>query len=449
MGGSPSTESPIGIGFRPELAAEILRSAPAIGCLELLLEERLSSAARAREGEALAEMFPVVVHGTKLSLGSAAGIDRSRARRLGDFARRTRAFAVTEHAAFVRAGGVEIGHLSPVPFSMEAVRVVAANVAAARRELPDVPLYLENVAWPLRPPGDAMAEADFYAELCRATGCGLLLDLGNLLANAQNAGRDPFLELERFPVEEARMIHIAGSVVRGGFTYDTHAHATPRAVFGLLRAAVPRCGVVPIVLERDHGFDWGEVRGEMGRARDAALACDARPRSGSPPALARSTDDDALGFADERGLAEEQEAFARALAGLDDDPRFDAAGIARAREILARKRVEEALPLLPRLGAHHAAVEIAEAHVARSVRPSRAAPLADARAIAEAAERDLGLRDAATLDRLALEARFRFDAAGASPRRAPWVGSAVLSHGRSWVFKGLGETASVHIFNHP
>ncbi|NUO49235.1 MAG: DUF692 family protein [Polyangiaceae bacterium] len=98
----------IGIGFRTEIAADILSGQTRVDHLELLFEERISSKARAREGVALGEMFPIVLHGTKLSLGSAEGIDLSRAARLGAYAKKTRAFAITEHAAFVRASGVEV-----------------------------------------------------------------------------------------------------------------------------------------------------------------------------------------------------------------------------------------------------------------------------------------------------------------------------------------------------
>jgi uncharacterized protein (UPF0276 family) len=126
----------------------------------------------------------------KLSLGSADGIDPARAHNLGRLAREVGALAVSEHVAMVRGGPLHIGHLTSLPRTREAVRVVARNVATLRRELPDVPLLLENIAWPFEWPDDEMEEGAFHESVARATGCPLLLDLGNLLANAYNARRD-------------------------------------------------------------------------------------------------------------------------------------------------------------------------------------------------------------------------------------------------------------------
>ena len=58
---------------------------------------------------------------------------------------------VSEHVAFVRAGGLEAGHLLPVPRSSEALEVLTAHVRTVQAEL-DVPLALEPIAtlfdWP-------------------------------------------------------------------------------------------------------------------------------------------------------------------------------------------------------------------------------------------------------------------------------------------------------------
>jgi uncharacterized protein (UPF0276 family) len=436
----------IGIGFRTEIAAEILSGQTPVDHLELLFEERNSSSARAREGVALGEMFPIVLHGTKLSLGSAEGIDESRAARLGSYAKKTRAFAITEHAAFVRASGVEIGHLSPVPFSREAARVLKRNVERARRHFPDVPLLLENVAWPLRPRGDEMDEGAFHSLVVEETGCDLLLDLGNLLANAKNRGDDPYDLLAKYPVERAAMIHIAGSITLGGFTYDTHAHAVPEEVFGLLDPALARAGDVPIVLERDHGFETS-VLPELERARASSRGAAPRLRAvGSAPHGAEHHEAAPLAPPSASRLADEQAALARALAGLDAADDVDTAGVARAREILVRKRVEELLPLLPRLRDRNGTATLAHEQVLATARPQVRAAIADARAVASRAANDPLLADAARLDGLALDARFSFDDRGAVPRRAPFVGSVEISRGRCYALRGFGTEAQVHFF---
>jgi len=140
----------VGLGWRPELAGDLLQAPEAIGCAEIVAETCFAQPAARREAWAIAEVWPVITHGVKLSLGSAEGIEVERARRLGALARELRSPAISEHVALTRAGGREIGHLTALPYTREAIGVLARNVARARRVLPDVPLLLENIAWSLR-----------------------------------------------------------------------------------------------------------------------------------------------------------------------------------------------------------------------------------------------------------------------------------------------------------
>jgi hypothetical protein len=332
----------VGLGWRPEIAADLLASPSRVDFLEVVAESCFASAAARREAVAIARRWPVVPHGVKLSLGSATGIDRDRARRLGALARELGAPAISEHVAFVRAGGAEIGHLTQLPFTREAVRVVAANVASARRDLPDVPLLLENAAFTFEWPGGEMDEAAFYTAIVERTGCDLLLDLGNLYANAVNRGDDPRAVLGAYPLERVGMIHIAGGALEGGFYADTHAHAVPEAVFELLAEALLRTGPVPVLLERDDGFPhFSALAAEIERSRALlAAAPDRRAsarRSVSLPAKISSP---------APRLAEDQALVARLLtcpdlSALAESAPFGAEAIARSRAVVRRKKARK------------------------------------------------------------------------------------------------------------
>src|SRR5262245_24545504 len=228
----------VAVGFRPELAADLLRAPEAVDFVEVVAETCFVQPSLRREACAASEIWPVVPHGLKLSLGSAEGVDLERGRRLGALARELRAPFISEHVAITRGGGREIGHLTPLPFTREAVRVLARNVGAVRRVLPDVPLLLENVAWTFRWPDDAIPEGDFYREVVEATGCDLLLDVANLFANAVNAGQEPACALRSYPLDKVAMVHMAGGAPSDGFYLDTHAHAVPEEVFELLARAL-------------------------------------------------------------------------------------------------------------------------------------------------------------------------------------------------------------------
>ena len=143
-----------GLGFRPELGTDLLTHQSSVDFIEVVAETCFTQGSTRREARALGEVWPVVPHGVKLSLGSAEGVDRDRARRLGVLARELRAPLISEHAAFTRAGSCEIGHLTPVPRTQQAVDVIARNLTVVRRELPDIPFLIENPAWTLRWPDE-------------------------------------------------------------------------------------------------------------------------------------------------------------------------------------------------------------------------------------------------------------------------------------------------------
>ena len=78
----------------------------------------------------------VIPHGVSLSLGGADLPSRASLDALARLARRVDAPLVSEHLAFVRAGGIESGHLLPLPRTREALETVVRNVRAAQAVLP-------------------------------------------------------------------------------------------------------------------------------------------------------------------------------------------------------------------------------------------------------------------------------------------------------------------------
>ncbi|APR84344.1 Hypothetical protein A7982_09693 [Minicystis rosea] len=446
----------VGLGFRVEVAADLLADPSVVDFVEVVAEGCFASPAARREAAAIARVWPIVLHGVKLSLGSAEGVDLDRAKRLGALARELAAPVVTEHVAFVRAGGREIGHLTQIPFTREAVRVVARNVAAARRHLPDVPFHLENAAWTFRWPDDEIDEAAFYTEIVEATGCDLLLDLGNLYANAINAGADPFAVLERYPLERVAMIHLAGGVNEDGFYFDTHAHPVPAPVFDLLARVVDRAGAVPVVIERDDAFPpFDRLREELSRAREilgrAALDAASPRRHEASSSLVQEADvKDTAG-----AMAHAQAQVARMLTVVDEPPAddmrpFGEAAIRRSRDVLQEKRVDDALPILANLIPHREMVRpLARACLAHAPRAPAFTGIADAFRIARIAVENPTLAPAARLDLLSLRARFvgSVDDGSLGARVGPFVGRERLPSGKVvWAVKGLGSAAGVRIF---
>ena len=244
----------LGVGWRPELALLIGRRAD-LGFVEILAEDFQHPRRLPVAIEVLRERgVPVVPHGVSLSLGSANLPAPSRLDALGQLARRVNAPFVSEHIAFVRAGGIESGHLLPVPRTRESLDVVVRNVRAAQARLP-VPLVLENIAALFEWPENAIDEEDFIGEVLDRTGASLLFDLANLYANARNLGFEALAWLDRLPLERVAYVHLAGGIVHAdGLYHDTHAHPLPLPVLGLLRSLCERVSPPGVLIERDDQF---------------------------------------------------------------------------------------------------------------------------------------------------------------------------------------------------
>lgn len=453
-GNCATLDAGVGLGHRPELAGDLLADPHLVDFVEVVAEACLASERATREVVAVAAMWPVALHGVKLSLGSADGIRDDHARRIGHLARRIGAPVVSEHVSFTRGRDCEIGHLTRLPYTRAAVRAVARNVAAARRHLPDVPLLLENTAATFAWPDDELDEPDFYAAIVKATGCELLLDVGNLYANAVNDGRDPHTELSRFPLDRVAMLHVAGGCREDGFYFDTHADPIPDPVWALVGDAIARAGSVPILLERDDAFDdFAALRAEIDRLRGIVHA--AAPRGEATANEAPSIHDTDADAIERRMLADAQHVLASGLVAIEppqDDlvARFGAVPLQRTREILARKRIDDALPHLPRLRAIGEPVRaLARATLADRRRAPVRASVHDAWWILEAALRDPALRVHAEQDGLPLRARFVAPAGDRPlrPRIGPFVGRTRSSSRTTWALKGPGAAARVHLFH--
>src|SRR5689334_3453389 len=97
----------LGIGWRPELAWLIDRRRN-LGFIEVLAEDFDARGPLPAPIRRLrARGVTIVPHGVTLSLGGAELLDRTSLEALGNLATRLEAPLVSEHLAFVRAGGVE------------------------------------------------------------------------------------------------------------------------------------------------------------------------------------------------------------------------------------------------------------------------------------------------------------------------------------------------------
>lgn len=275
VGTDPEAALGIGLGYRAALRPAIFQQRERIGFLEIIADHWLDPTREELDVlELLAAHFTLIPHAIGLSLGSAEGLDGGYLERLAALIERLDPPWWSEHLAFTRAGGVEIGHLTPLPCTREAVAAVARNVSVTRRHI-RAPLILENSAAVFSLPGE-MDEAAFIAAVVDATGCGLLLDVANLHCNAVNHGYDARDFLDRIPLQRVVQLHIAGGHVHAGVLIDSHAYPTPEPVWALLGEVLGRCAPRGAIIERDARLPpFAELAGELDRA--GRLWREARP----------------------------------------------------------------------------------------------------------------------------------------------------------------------------
>jgi uncharacterized protein (UPF0276 family) len=252
----------VGIGWRAEIAG-FVSSLRGLRFAEVIAEAVHPSRPPAELLELRERGVEIVPHGVKLSLGGAEPVEPERVGHLAACAEALRAPLVSEHVAFVRAGGIEAGHLLPVPRTRDALDALTANIRRAQAELP-VPLALEPIATLFDWPGAEYEEGDFLTELLDRTGALLLLDVANVYANAFNRGEDPAALLDRLPLERIAYCHVAGGSVDGGRYHDTHAAPVPQQVLDLVAELSARHRPPGFLLERDGAYPPArELRGEL------------------------------------------------------------------------------------------------------------------------------------------------------------------------------------------
>jgi uncharacterized protein (UPF0276 family) len=292
-----------GIGLRQPHYAELLQG-PA---LPLPFVEVHSENFFGEGGAALGvlraarERWPVSLHGVGLSLGSAAGLDLWHLDQLAALVQHIEPLRVSDHACFAR-GPLRTRHLTrrltrdlthdlergliahacdllPLAYNDASLGIMVEHVNVVQERLRRT-IMVENISAYLRFGDDTLAEPEFFHALARRTGCGVLLDVNNLVVNALNgdrdeaaavaAARDEAAAVAAAPDEAAAVaaacrwidaldaravgqIHLAGYDDGGALVIDDHGSRVRAPVWRVFEHALARLGPVPTLIEWDTG----------------------------------------------------------------------------------------------------------------------------------------------------------------------------------------------------
>src|SRR5262245_41098855 len=241
----------VGIGLRTVHFGEILGGKPALDWFEVLSENYMDTGGRPLFVlDQVVERYPVALHGVSLSVGSTDPLDRAYLQKLKALAKRTRARWVSDHLCWTGVLGRNTHDLLPLPYDKATLRHVTRRVKQVQDAL-ERPLVLENPSSYLEYERSTMTEWEFLAELCEATGCGLLLDVNNVYVSSYNHGFDPRRYVDGIPADRVVQVHLAGHTNVGTHIIDTHSGRAIAPVWRLYERLVARTGPVSTLFEWD------------------------------------------------------------------------------------------------------------------------------------------------------------------------------------------------------
>jgi uncharacterized protein len=254
----------VGLGYRDEIDGWIAANLDRFEVLEITLDNCLFGGEILRAAVFdLVGRVPLTAHGIGLSIGTDAPLDLTYLDQVAALLDRLQAPAYSEHLAFTRVPGCDLGNLLPLPKTQSVAESVAAKVRQVQSRIA-IPFLLENITYMFDWPDSELSDAEFLTLICRESGAGLLLDLENLYLNAANHGFDAYAFIDALPAGLVQEIHLAGGkTVSEPFLprpllVDTHSYPVPDEALALLDYTLARQSPTAIILERDDRLEETE-----------------------------------------------------------------------------------------------------------------------------------------------------------------------------------------------
>ena len=229
----------------------------------------------------ISDVYPVSLHATAMGLGSAAGIPEFYIRQMQSLNFLINPFLISDHACFAwgKIGDkvIHAGDLLPIPYNRESLNVMEGNVDRVQQML-GRQILVENISAYIQMSGSTFPESEFLVSLCERTGCGLLVDLNNILVNERNAGNNDVVcaakdWLNNLPKGVVGEFHLAGNSISttNDLVVDDHSQPVSDECWELYEFALKRFGPVPTLIEWDNQLpDWPQLIDQAGKAKNIA-----------------------------------------------------------------------------------------------------------------------------------------------------------------------------------
>ena len=244
-----------GLGLKPQHYAEAISESAAGAWFEVHPENYMCDGGpRHAALAAVRERHPLSLHGVGLSLAGDEAPDETHLAQLRHLVDRYEPFLVSEHLAWSRRRGAYHPDLLPFPRTSAALVRVAEHIDRTQEAL-GRRILIENPSLYVALDSHDFSEVEFLIDLCRSTGCGLLLDVNNVYVSANNLGYVAETYIDAIPASLIGEIHLAGhapdATLGPDLLIDTHGAPVGAAVWDLYRRLITRIGTRPTLIERD------------------------------------------------------------------------------------------------------------------------------------------------------------------------------------------------------
>ncbi|URF47462.1 DUF692 domain-containing protein [Dinoroseobacter shibae] len=274
-----------GVGYKAQHFQDILDAPAPVAWLEIHAENYMGAGGRPiAQLKALADRFPISVHGVGLSIGGEGPLNADHLARLKHLVKWLNPASFSEHLAWSTHDSHFLNDLLPLPYTQATLARVCAHIDQVQTTL-GRRMLLENPSTYVAFTDSEMSEIDFLTEITRRTGCGLLLDVNNVFVSATNQNWDPRAYIDAFPLAAVGEIHLGGheedaDEYGAPLLIDSHGAEVVDPVWALYAHTLARSGPRPTLIEWDTDVpDWPVLAAEARRAADllAPLASPVAP----------------------------------------------------------------------------------------------------------------------------------------------------------------------------